>query len=166
MTMKLTVRVVAVVVALFGVSCTRYRVNPGEQRVAYTGVVSVFDKAIPATVHYRIIGDFVMQKQWYGSTGATVEAATKIAAAKGANGILIERTGFRVTAWSWASRYTAGKLLWIAGDDETSASSTAVPPSPKPSIEERLIRLDELRKSGRITEKEYEDRRSSILNEL
>jgi hypothetical protein len=77
---------------------------------------------VPADVHYTVIGKFLQQKQWYGATDETSRDSLRAAALKGANGILIERTGHRVTAWSWSSPFTEGKLLWISNYDAASAA--------------------------------------------
>jgi hypothetical protein len=100
-----------------GCSTTRYNVAPDQLRPAFSGKVLIFEKIIPESIQYSVIGDFVSQKEWYGGTGETANSATKEAAAKGANGLLIEAQGHRVTGFSWASPYTEGKLLWIDNYD-------------------------------------------------
>lgn len=160
---------VIVVAALCGCGGTKYRVSPSEQRPAFTGEVVVFEKAVPDSVSYKIIGDFVMQKQWYGSIGKTSHEATKEAAAKGANGVLIEKTGTRVTAWSWASPYTQGKLLWIENYEQAKHPYLKPAPAPrvaKGSVDERLEQLDVLKQKGKVTEAEYKERRAAILSDL
>jgi len=104
---------VAVVVLLCGCATTGYNVAPDQIRPAFNGEVLVFEKSVPENIKYSVIGDFVSQSEWYGGAGETANAAVKEAAAKGANGMLIEAQGHRVTALSWASPYTEGKLLWI-----------------------------------------------------
>jgi len=96
-----------------GCSTTRYTVAPDQLRPAFKGEVLIFEKTIPKNILYSVIGDFVSQKEWYGGTGETANSAVKEAASKGANGLLIEAQGHRVTSFSWASPYTEGKLLWI-----------------------------------------------------
>lgn len=98
-------------------SSTRYNVAPDQARPAFSGEVLVFEKIIPENIKYSVIGDFVSQSEWYGGTGETANSAVKEAAAKGANGMLIEAQGHRVTGFSWASPYTEGKLLWIDNYD-------------------------------------------------
>ncbi len=105
-------------------SSTRYNVAPDQVRPAFSGKVLVFEKSIPENVKYTVIGDFVSQSEWYGGTGETENAAVKEAAAKGANGMLIEAQGHRVTGFSWASPYTEGKLLWVENYDAALAQQT------------------------------------------
>jgi len=128
------------------------------------GEVLIYKNSIPKNVNSIIIGDFVLQKQWYGGTNETGNSAIREAAKKGANGILIEKQGHRVTGWSWASPYTEGKLLWIEnhdiillGDNEVKENKT---------IEERLKRLELLFESQKITKEEFSKQRVKILNEL
>lgn len=102
-----------IAVMIGGCSTTRYTVAPDQLRPAFNGEVLVFNKTIPKNIQYSVIGDFVSQKEWYGGTGETANSAVKEAASKGANGLLIEAQGHRVTGFSWASPYTEGKLLWI-----------------------------------------------------
>jgi len=111
--------VLCMFLALLICSCssTRYNVAPDQVRPAFSGKMLVFEKSIPENVKYSVIGDFVSQSEWYGGTGETANAAVKEAAAKGANGMLIEAQGHRVTGFSWASPYTEGKLLWVENYD-------------------------------------------------
>ena len=158
---------VFLVVALCGCAGTKYRITSGEGRPPFAGEVLVFDKVVPSSVSYRLMGDFVLQKQWYGSSGQTSKAAVMEAARKGANGILIEKTGVRVTAWSWASPYTAGKLLWV--ENYQQAKTPYVKPEVTPAkapVEGRLEQLEALKQKGKITEEEYAERRAAILNDL
>jgi hypothetical protein len=92
---------------------TRFDVESGQQRSAFTDEVLIYDKLIPDSVQYTVMGDYVMEKRWYGGTGETAKYAADEAAAKGANGILILRSGHRMTEWAWAAPYTEGTLLWI-----------------------------------------------------
>ncbi len=108
---------VALAVLVCSCSSTRYNVAPDQARPSFSGEVLVFEKTIPENIKYSVIGDFVSQSEWYGGTGETANSAVKEAAAKGANGMLIEAQGHRVTGFSWASPYTEGKLLWIDNYD-------------------------------------------------
>ncbi|AGF76999.1 hypothetical protein UWK_00414 [Desulfocapsa sulfexigens DSM 10523] len=108
---------VAMAVLVSSCSSTSYNVAPDQARPAFNGEVLVFEKSVPENIKYSVIGDFVSQSEWYGGAGETANAAVKEAAAKGANGMLIEAQGHRVTALSWASPYTEGKLLWIDNYD-------------------------------------------------
>ena len=110
----------AVAVLLCSCSTTRYDVAPDQLRPAFSGEVLTFEKTIPENIKYSVIGDFVSQSEWYGGTGETANSAVKEAAAKGANGLLIEDQGHRMTAFSYASPYTEGKLLWIENYDMAS----------------------------------------------
>ncbi len=107
----------AVTALLCSCSTTQYNVADGQLRPAFSGEVLVFEKSIPENIKYLVIGDFVSQSEWYGGTGETANSATHEAAAKGANGILIEAQGHRMTAFSYASPYTEGKLLWVDNYD-------------------------------------------------
>ncbi len=107
----------AIAVLVCGCSTTNYNVAADQVRPVFAGEVLVFEKTVPATVKYSVIGDFVSQEEWYGGTGQATDSAVKEAANKGANGLLVEETGHRVTAFSWASPYTEGKLLWIDNYD-------------------------------------------------
>ena len=103
-------------IALLLCSCmptTKYNVAKDQIRPAFSGKVLVFNKTIPDNIQYSVMGDFVAQSEWYGGTDETANSATKEAAAKGANGILIEAQGHRMAGFSYASPYTEGKLLWI-----------------------------------------------------
>ena len=115
-------RIYALLTALTLLLCscmpsTKYNVAKDQLRPAFTGEVLVFEKNVPENIQYSVIGDFVAQSEWYGGTGQTANSAVKEAAAKGANGILIEAQGHRMTAFSYASPYTEGKLLWIDSYD-------------------------------------------------
>ncbi len=123
--LSLTVIGICLAAILAGCASTEFEVTPGMERAAFKGKVLVFEKQMPAGVEYTVIGKFLQQKQWYGNTGETGNSALSTAAAKGANGILIERTGHRVTAWSWASPFTEGKLLWITNYDAALAAAGA-----------------------------------------
>ncbi len=111
--------VLCAVIAVLVSSCsaTKYDVAPDQLRPAFSGEVLVFEKTVPENIKYSVIGDFVSQSEWYGGTGETANSAVTEAAAKGANGMLIEAQGHRVTGFSWASPYTEGKLLWIDNYD-------------------------------------------------
>ncbi len=105
-----------------GCATTKYQVKPGQERAEFHGKVLVYEQRVPASVQYEVIGDFVEQKQWYGSTDETGREALRVAASKGANGLLIETIGHRVTAWSWSSPYSEGKLLWITNYEAAAAA--------------------------------------------
>ena len=111
--------ILCVITAMLLSSCssTRYTVAPDQVRPAFSGEVLVFEKTIPEDIKYSVIGDFVSQSEWYGGTGETAKSAVKEAATNGANGLLIERQGYRMTAFSYASPYTEGKLLWVDNYD-------------------------------------------------
>lgn len=108
---------VALAVLVSSCSSTRYNVAPDQLRPSFSGEVLVFEKTIPENIKYSVIGDFVSQSEWYGGTGETANAAAKEAAVNGANGVLIEAQGHRMTAFSYASPYTEGKLLWVDNYD-------------------------------------------------
>lgn len=153
----------AVSVAGCGAS-TQYQVKPGLERPAFEGKVLLYEQKVPPGVQYTVIGEFVEQKGWYGGTSETALRARHAAAARGANGVLIERSGHRVTNWSWASPFTEGKLLWIANYDAAAAAERGTPPSA--SATERLRELDELRRQGLITDSEYDVKRKAIIESL
>lgn len=115
MVTKCVLCVIAVLIC--GCSTTNYNITTDQTRPAFTGEVLVFDKTVPKNIHYTVIGDFLSQDEWYGGSGQATDSAVKEAASRGANGLLIEATGHRVTAFSWASPYTEGKLLWIDNYD-------------------------------------------------
>ncbi|NRA03702.1 MAG: hypothetical protein HRU00_13980 [Myxococcales bacterium] len=96
---------------------TEFRVNSGQERPSFEGTVLTYRHNVPSNVEYSVIGNFVEQGQWYGSTDETEHVAARSAAGKGANGILIQDSGHRITGWSWSSPYTEGKLLWIQNYD-------------------------------------------------
>ena len=108
---------VAIAVLVCSCSTTTYNVASDQLRPAFSDEVLIFEKTIPENIKYSVIGDFVSQSEWYGGTGETANSAVTEAAAKGANAMLIEAQGYRVTAFSWASPYTEGKLLWIDNYD-------------------------------------------------
>ena len=151
-------------VSVAGCASTGYSVRPGSERPAFNGKVLVYDQQIPPGVQHTVIGEFAEQKGWYGGTGETAREALRAAAAKGANGILIERTGHRVTSWSWASPYTEGKLLWITNYDTAAAAQGGGEVSP--SRAERLRELEALHRQGLITDSEYEAKRKAIVDSL
>ena len=141
-----------------GCATTKYSVSPGQERNAFQGKVLVYENNIPTGVDFELIGDFVEQKPWYGSTKETKRESLQMAASKGANGILIERHGHRVSAWSWSSPYTAGKLLWIKNYDIVTSGQSGV--------EMRMRQIVDLHRKGLITDSEYEAKRKAILNPL
>jgi hypothetical protein len=153
---------------LAGCASTEYRLNSGAQRPAFGRVVLVYRQTIPAGVDYSVIGDFVAQKQFYGGTAETANAVKSEASARGANGILIERSGHRPAGWSWASPFTEGKLLWIKNYEAASAAqSGAALGSPRLSSNaERLKELDDLHRRGLVTDAEFEDKRKVLVEGL
>lgn len=159
-------RSVLVIIMIILTSCaaTRYQVRPDQQRPAFNGKVLVYERQVPSDVKYVVIGDYVEQKEWYGGTGETADEATRVAASRGANGILIERTGHRVTGFSWAAPYTEGKLLWIA--NHAAASGGLVGPAGSATTAQRLRELDDLHQQGLITDKEYKEKKEAILKSL
>jgi hypothetical protein len=154
----------ALAVNVVGCASTQYRITSGHERPAFEGTVLVYQKAPPRGVQYTVIGDFVEQKQWYGATVATKREALRAAAAKGANGILIERSGQRVTGWSWSSPYTEGKLLWIANYGSAASAQRDRPAGP--SAEDRLEQLDSLHRQGLISDSEFQAKRKEIVKSL
>ena len=108
---------VGLAMLLSSCATTRYTVSPDQARPAFSGKVLVFEKTVPENIKYSVIGDFVSQSEWYGGTGETENSAVKEAAAKGANGLLVVAQGHRMTAFSYASPYTEGKLLWVDNYD-------------------------------------------------
>lgn len=147
-----------------GCATTGYRVKSGQERSAFHGKVLVFEKQVPRNVQYRIIGDFVEQKQWYGSTAETGRESLSVAASRGANGLLIEKSGHRPTAWSWSSPYTEGKLLWVENYDAAAAAQGGE--KVVPATEQRMRQLDDLHRKGLVTDTEYEAKRKAILESL
>lgn len=152
---------------LVGCSSTNFKVSDDVKRVPFSGKVLVFEQRVPENVDYAVIGTFVQQKQWYGGTGETDREAITSAADEGANAILVERSGHRVTKFSWASPYTEGKLLWVNNYDAAAKrSATATLQNEPQSTGDRLKQLDALRKQGLITETEYDIKRKAILDSM
>ena len=147
-----------------GCASTTYQVRPGLERPAFAGKVLVYEQQMPPDVQFVVMGDFLEQRQWYGDTDQTAREAIHAAAAKGANGILVERSGQRPTAWSWLSPYTEGKLLWIS--NYKAAAAALGGKQSVPSTAERLRELDELHQKGLITDGEYEAKRKAIVDSL
>jgi hypothetical protein len=114
----------AFILTLFLCGCysTRCDVAPDQQRSAFTDEVLVYDRSVPDSVQYAIIGNFVIEKRWYGGTEGTAKHAADEAAVKGANGILILRSGHRWTIWAYAAPYTEGSLLWIENYHQAKAA--------------------------------------------
>lgn len=147
-----------------GCTTTKYEVASNRGRPEFHGRVLVYEKQVPSGVDYQVIGSFVEQKQWYGSTSETGSESLRSAASKGANGLLIEKTGHRASGWSWAAPYTEGKLLWIrnyqALVEQPAPSKTTTPAS------DRLRQLDDLRRQGLLSDAEYETKRKAIIEGL
>lgn len=106
---------------------TQFQLNAGQERPPFRGRVLTYMEQVPPNVEYEVIGDFVEQGQWYGSTTAMEQDTARTAAEKGANGILIEDSGHRPTGWSWASPFTEGKLLWIQNYQSAASSADSSP---------------------------------------
>lgn len=159
------VYVKVVFAALFLTGCvgTSYHVNV--RRPAFQGRVLVYDHLIPAAVKYQVVGDFIEQKGFYGGTNETANAARREAASRGANGMLIERSGHRCcTGWAWSSPYTEGKLLWITNYD--AAKSALTGSTSTKSNAERLRDLDSLHRQGLVTDAEFEFKRRQLVDGL
>jgi hypothetical protein len=161
---------IAVTVAMLSgcaFGAAKFKLESGEQRQPFEGEVLIFEQTVPASVSYRVIGSFHFQNRWYG--GVTQEAinAAKSAGAKGANGILVERNGHRMTAYAYGAPYADGKLLWIDNYEQAKQPHLKEAQLPaKQNVERRLAELDELKEKGKVTDKEYAERRAAILGDL
>lgn len=156
----------AAVLSTFSAGCasTSYQVESKAPHARFDGVVMVFREKVPPSIRYKVIGEFVEQKQFYGGTAETVREVLSNAAAHGANAILIERSGHRVTGFSWASPYTEGKLLWIENYDAAAHASAGG--ASTPTAAQRLKDLDDLHRRGLVTDAEFEEKRKDLVDAL
>ena len=145
------------------------RITDGIKRGPYSGTVLTYEMSIPSYVNYSVIGNFEVGKIWYGSRDETTSEAKAKASELGANAILIEKSGFKPSGFSWAAPYTSGKLIFIENYDEVVSkkeSGGKLQSESKVTPAERLLELKSLKEKGLISDDEYSTHRSKIINGL